>query len=489
MAGQSPRRNARLAAQPRPNTALPRPPAQQPTYTLPFRQGQGRQVVRHLDAQQAIDAARPDDKNRHADSTILGQCQHRGFVGTPPQNTMHAATAKAYRRLLALAAALLLSWTFACRPAWSPDSRQVLYMGKVDGRMAIARHDLATHQSDVVFVTPPEHKFTMPHYLSNDELLLLASKRNPQKELVVTRMSLTAKDKALPGPFVVTTDDDAINHLLLPAVIVDEKLFLGGKKLTRLDLRTGEVQRGEAPNANSDAMVSQRGAGICYVTVHDREHKNIWELGSVDAETLACKVLLKSPAITATDPGWAVLPMPCFSKDLARVALPGERPKQQQDAPTETAILVFHQQQLETVLRLNSTAPTADSTVAAPNSKDKPHEAISIGSLAFSADEATVLAVLARKTETGQRFSLYEAKLADGTTRETTLLDRKETASSKMAAITALQMQLALSPNGKWAAVITAFLDDGDEHEQDLLLVDMSGSERVVQRVPFPGQK
>jgi hypothetical protein len=58
-----------------------------------------------------------------------------------------------------------------------------------------------------------------------------------------------------------------------------------------------------------------------------------------------------------------------------------------------------------------------------------------------------------------------------------------------MTAIPALQMQLALSPNGQWAAVTTAFVDDKDESEQALLLVDVAGNERVVQRVPFPEQK
>ena len=100
-----------------------------------------------------------------------------------------------------------------------------------------------------------------------------------------------------------------------------------------------------------------------------------------------------------------------------------------------------------------------------------------------------MLAVLARKTKTGQRFSLYEARIADAETRETTLLERAETANNKMTAIPALQMQFALSPNGQWAAVTTAFVDDKDESEQALLLVDVAGNERVVQRVPFPEQK
>lgn len=348
-------------------------------------------------------------------------------------------------------------------------------MGKVDGCMAIARHDLATHQSEVILVAPREHKFSLPHYLSNDELLLLASKPNNQKELVVNRLSLTAKDKSLPGPFVVTTDDNAVNHLLLPAVVVDEQLFLGGKQLTRLDLRAGKVLRGELPEADSEVMLSRRGAGICYVTVHDREHKTRWELGSVDPETLACKVLLKSPPITADDPGWAVLPMPSFSKDLARVALPGERPRKPSEEHAATAILIFQGKQLATVLPIRNTVQDDD--------------AVSIGSIAFSADASTVLAVLARRTETGQRFSLYEARLADAKTRETTLLERTETENNKMTAIPALQMQLALSPNGQWAAVMTAFVDDKDEREQALLLVDVTGNERVVQRVPFPEHK
>jgi hypothetical protein len=51
-----------------------------------------------------------------------------------------------------------------------------------------------------------------------------------------------------------------------------------------------------------------------------------------------------------------------------------------------------------------------------------------------------------------------------------------------------LHMQLALSPNGKWAAVTTSYMQEKPDRDKALLLVDVSGKERIVKAVPFPKQ-
>lgn len=391
----------------------------------------------------------------------------------PAEIAMNANTATAHRRLIALATMAIIAATLACRPAWSPDSKRVSFPGRIDGKLALARYDIETQTCEVVMVTPAGKMMAVPYFLSNSELLVLSSKPGDQKPLIVTRLPLAPTDtQQTPGPFEVTTDDESADHMVIPPVVVDGKLFLGGKSLTRLDLSNGEILRADLPDTPSDIVLSRRGDGICYVTVREEGNKSQWELGIIDPETLTGKVLMKAPKSTAENPGWTVLPMPCFTKDLKRIALPGARAKRKPTEPSQNAILIFNEGELETVLPLSNT----DGDVG-------------IGSLAWAPDNVNLLAVIARKTETRQRFSLFETTISGSNTRETLLLDAPEaTPATKNSVVPVIQMQLALSPNGKWAAVTTSFVHEGTDQDKALLLVDVSGQERIVKAVPFPKQ-
>src|SRR4030095_11153017 len=69
-----------------------------------------------------------------------------------------------------------------------------------------------------------------------------------------------------------------------------------------------------------------------------------WEMGTVDPETLQRTAILKAPA----ELPWEVSPLPAFSRDLARIALPAE----ERESRGESAILVFRDGKLEAVLPL-----------------------------------------------------------------------------------------------------------------------------------------
>jgi hypothetical protein len=383
---------------------------------------------------------------------------------------MNANTASAYRRLIALTTIVAIGATFACRPAWSPDSKQVVYPGRIDGKLALARYDVEKQTSEIVMVTPAEKVMLTPYFLSNAELLVLSSKPGDNQPLIVTRMPVgPTRGFKTPGPFEITTDDESADHMVLPPVVVGDQLFLGGKSLTRVDLRNGQTLRRDLPGTPDDVVLSRRGDGICYVTVRDKEHKSQWELGTIDPETLAGKVLMKAPKSTDENPGWTVLPMPSFTKDLKRVALPGERVNRESTEQTQTAILVFHEGKLETVLPLSDIEGD-----------------VGVGSIAWAPDNVSLLAVIARKTKEGHRFSLYETTFSGSVTRETALFDAPAT--SRTTKPSMLHMQLALSPNGKWAAVTTSYMQEKPDRDKALLLVDVSGKERIVKAVPFPKQ-
>ena len=384
---------------------------------------------------------------------------------------MNVATATACRRLLAVLAIATFGWNFACRPAWSPDSATVVFPGKLDGRAAIAQYNVHSKQCRVISVAPADQKFALAHYLSNDELLVLANQPANKNVLVVTRHSLANNTAELPGPFAIAGEDDAIHHLLLPPVVVAGQLFLGGKHLTRVDLATGKTLRADRPDETNEILLGKRGDGICYLAT-DQRNKCQWELGTIDPESLARTTLFRSPAITADDPGWAVLPVPCFHQDLRRVAIPGERTMQESGDSKHAAILVFQAGKLEHVMPISPTG-----------------EDVAIGSLAWTHDGLGLLTVVARRTENGQRFSLYERSLGEGKARETTLLEVPDNEEKPTDPAPILQMQLAMSPDSKWAAVTTSFVAEQAKPAHALLLVNVSGDERTVTTVPFPTKK
>lgn len=383
---------------------------------------------------------------------------------------MNNPTAIAHRRLLAVLCLTTAAAIFACRPAWSPDSSRVLYPGKVDGKLAFAEYHVETGANRLVMVTEQPKTMAQPIYLSNDELLLVSNKSNESQPLLVTRKRIRDADKATPGPFEIQTDSNAQDFTILPPVVIGDQLFLGGKSLTRIDLESGRTTRVDLPEGAKELVLNPRGDGICYVTTRQKGKEHEWELGIVDPKTLATRKLFAAPAPKGTDLGWKVLPLPAFSKDLSRVALPGERIKASGQEDAEVAILVFHDGKLETVMPLG-----------------KSEKEVGIGSLAFSADDATVLAVIARAQGERQGFALYENSLRDHATRETLLLQAPQMAPAQTPAlIPVLQMQLSLSPDGKWAAVTTSYVSDDADQDKALLLIDVSGKERTVKAVKFP---
>ena len=386
---------------------------------------------------------------------------------------MNDPTATAYRRLLAVLCLTTAAAIFACRPAWSPDSSRVLYPGRVDGKLAFAEYHVDTGANRLVMVTEQPKTMAQPLYLTNDELLLVSNKSNENQPLLVTRKRIRDTDEKTPGPFEIQTESNAQDFTILPPVVVGNQLFLGGKSLTRVDLDSGSTTRADLPEGAQEVVLNPRGDGLCYVTTRQKGKEHEWELGIVDPKTLATKKLFSAPAPKGDDPGWKVLPVPAFNKDLSRVALPGERVKADGQEDAEVAILIFHDGKLETVLPLG-----------------KSEKKVGVGSLAFSADDATVLAVIARAHGEGQGFALYERSLRDDVTRETLLLQSPQMAPAQTpAVIPVLQMQLSLSPNGKWAAVTTSYVSEDAEQDKALLLVDVSGKERTVKAVEFPAPK
>ena len=107
------------------------------------------------------------------------------------------------------------------------------------------------------------------------------------------------------------------------------------------------------------------------------------------------------------------------------------------------------------------------------------------GSVAWAPDNVSLFALIARTKASGLEFSLYEGLFSGSVSRETKLVAAKMPTNTP-SDLAAMQMQLALSPNGKWVAVTSSYVIDDVGQEKALLLVDVSGKDRVVQAVKFP---
>lgn len=101
--------------------------------------------------------------------------------------------------------------------------------------------------------TPAGKMMALPYFLSNSEMLVLSSKPGDQQPPILTRLPLAPSGtQQTPGPFEVTTDDESADHMVIPPVVVDSKLFLGGKSLTHVE-RTR--QGGAVPEASRHASL------------------------------------------------------------------------------------------------------------------------------------------------------------------------------------------------------------------------------------------
>jgi hypothetical protein len=152
-------------------------------------------------------------------------------------------------------------------------------------------------------------------------------------------------------------------------------------------------------------------------------------------------------------------PLPAFSRDLARIALPAEK----RESKGETAILVFRDGKLEAVL---------------PLGRD-----VECGSVEWLPDGATLCASLCRKDAENKtaQWSLFETTISGSVSCETLLV--KTLPRDKHSGLSG---QVALSPDGRTAAFSTAMIDTLDEQDHGLYLVDLAHKERKVTKVPFP---
>lgn len=367
-------------------------------------------------------------------------------------------TALAYSRLSILVVLAGLLAILACRPAWSPDGKKLLYPALTGPRhISIALYDRDTGKASLLGETPSDNNLVAMVWSPDGKTAVIVASNQKDKSLSIAAHAVPATGK--PRRFEIASKTNVSDAFVAPPVVVGRHLFLSVDGIARLDLASGDVKRRDAADGHT-LVVFARGSGLGYLSIPKGEKEAEWELGTVDPATLELATLFVAPKNRA----WEAMPMPAFTSDLSRIAIPA---RMGDGKEAEHAILVFRDARLETVLPIG-----------------KGHE-VGIGSVDWANDDVSLLIGLCRRGE-GERpeaWGLYETSISGSVTRETTLV---RSVRSKDNDVMGIMFPMALSPDGKTAAFSTAMIEHVEEGDAGLYLVDLTSKERKVTRVLFP---
>lgn len=368
--------------------------------------------------------------------------------------------------LAGIGAVSLLIYVLACATSFSPDDRQVLYptLDPRSGATGVAVYDRKTGRSETVFTavaadtgTNQQPVLLRAGWLPDGKHILIASAmKNKGLELVVLPRGVSEPVRHFSLP--ETDKDDAVLGLEFPFAISGSQLFLNGEKRNplRLDLVTGELAGGDATANEVCALPSPDGQTI--IGWRDRKAEGGMEFGTLDLQT----VEFKSLGQVGTNVSEGTIPV--FSPADGRLMFIGKTGEQLRLQVRKNGQTEFTRQleRLGGKLELGMFLDVARDGKAVLT--------------AYCADSPA---------KTNAEYGLLEIPLSDAPLRFTPLFHSTQTEDSEL-----LLAQPSLSHDGKTWAIGTAFLYLQNEslkpEDCALFLVDLSGSDRPVTKVPIP---
>jgi hypothetical protein len=233
---------------------------------------------------------------------------------------------------------------------------------------------------------------------------------------------------------------------------VGGRLFIGARRVIRLDLETGEIKRSEAGEK-----------AICLVGHGDDIHYFLGELrpeqaGEIEIGTLDPKGLSLKPMIQlrTEQVGSLWFSLCAVARDGSALAIPTKKGKQY-----EVVIVAGGKLKQQVSLGLSSDANV-------------------LGNLQWSHDGKTVYAAVT--SEQKRQLSIAELSLDTGALR---LVSLARLGAGRLD-IAVYDFQIGLSPDGKTLAAAPTSLPMADSRDRALHLVDLTDPERKITRVPLP---
>ena len=361
----------------------------------------------------------------------------------------------ALTRLAAVTTILGLLGMFACRPAWSPDGKRLLFSGRDNDGSFVAFYDRETGNAERILATPINDEFSIALWAPDGKRAIVVSGPNSDG-ITVSVTSVPPMGDPLVHK-VRTKLQLGESSLLMGSAVIGGHLFVTGGVL-RVDLKTGQTKQLKAKKPGARLVVVARGAGLCCIEVEIAGGQELaWEMTVLDPVTLQ-----RSPLLSSEDlPDVKCTPLPVFSGDLERIAIPSDKRHE---------VLVFRAGKLEATLPLG-----AEGTVMA-------HD------IAMPADGATIYASVCRNIGNGR----FAWSLVEGTIDGVVVRERRLFASDKIkgaeapGAMPGIGLGLVVSPDLRVAALTTVMTPEARPRDKGLYLVDLVGGQRTVTKVAFP---
>lgn len=350
-------------------------------------------------------------------------------------------------------------------PSWSPDSTKVIapYLDPAAKQAGIALYDLKAHSARSIFAQPAEGEDPNPAYAQWEA--------NGQRAIVVgiardsLQVTLLPLDSGKPARHFVLGDRSS-DQPVLPLPELGKVLYVGGKRLSALDLETG-AQMDRPLEAKEEVYLSTDGRRLLYI-------RNLGagdaEFGTVDTADLTLHPLFKVTAAQLQArglPDAEVYPLVAPEPNGSRLAI---RVK----AKTQDALAILAPSGLETVL--------------------KPDFGVQNARIGFPqwapGGKLLYVPVAAQVGPQKGQYWLAEVSLEGGPVRMTKLVPFN--AEKGWEDVFPLILQVSLSPDGGTLATTTASLSEKMiplDAPRALYGVDLRDPGRAVTSIPAPTAK
>ncbi|HKD14323.1 MAG TPA: hypothetical protein VKE71_07205 [Candidatus Angelobacter sp.] len=368
-----------------------------------------------------------------------------------------------------------LLFVLACTgwPAWSPDSRKVLfpYFNPDSRNSGIALYDQATGTVMPVFhELTAESNPTIPYaQFSQDGKQIIVALMTGHEDMTDEVLLLPAEGNKSARRFVLP---ESKQFCFPPFPQYGNDLFIGLSYIARLNLKTGAVETKELSGGKGIHLIPD-GEHVWYVMYdlqregHDEDDG--FQVGELNRNDLSLKSLfevwdsdLRSRGIThANILGFTPLPDGSGLVTSARVG-------------DDAALVFFNRAGQDRVVK-----------------PQLPGKGYRLGGLAWSADGKTIYttAIASGKKEGQADFSVAEIPVNGGPARLTWIarLIPSPPRDNDPASFDVF-LQVSLSPDGHTLATTTGFLDRKNLAKEDraLYLIDLRDSGRKVTKQPIP---
>jgi hypothetical protein len=358
-----------------------------------------------------------------------------------------------WNKVLPLVAVLaLLAYLLACRPSWSPDGSRVAFVCALsDEALGVAVYDLKAKSSKLLPLghLKPAGVFLRPQWSRDGKTLLVVFSPKDNEKGAIAVVPAEAPERARVVAAITSAD-----FLSAAFPEVDGKLYLGGKRITQVDLARGLVKE---KDVNDVVVLAASCRGI--VALYSYLEKEGTVLAHLDPATLALKpfLTLKSQDVGEVSPFYGV------SDDGTQIALVARK-------GNEKRLHLVAQDKVARTIPLSFPANQG------------------LTSLEWSRDGKTLAGTLVTTDRTKRQliFQLCEIVIASGKVTNAPIgtLAIKEADKDEDPSI---GIRGALSPDGKSFAVATTFVPGAAEPKQGVLyLVDLASPQRTVTRIRPP---